>query len=274
MTETLIEHDMKINGVGFEKNDKYSLCHISHFSDELKDIIRKILPEICYGVDEVSTGRSSYSYKATLKEFMLRYEKKTVKAQKGLIGELLAHILIRIFFSEFSVASLYFNTEERSVKKGFDVILVSDYDKTFWITEIKSGELHKDKNSNQTMNDLVGTAKNDLVKRLNSENRSLWINAISGAKDAISESKNWKKSIINILRDTQDASVLGKVKSNEMNTFLTGVLFNDLKDLVSTTSVEAKTNSITVLKEFKTVYVLSIQKETYSKIYDFLKKEV
>ncbi len=36
-----------------------------------------------------------YSYKATVQEFLKRYENKTEKIKKGLIGELLTHIIIK-----------------------------------------------------------------------------------------------------------------------------------------------------------------------------------
>lgn len=83
-----------IDGVVFVKKREYAFCRIEYFSGELKDIIRKQLAGICYGSAKVNTGRIMYSYKTTVQEFLKRYENKTEKIKKGLIGELLTHIII------------------------------------------------------------------------------------------------------------------------------------------------------------------------------------
>lgn len=83
-----------IDGVVFVKKREYAFCRIEYFSGELKDIIRKQLAGICYGSAKVNTGRIMYSYKATVQEFLKRYENKTEKIKKGLIGELLTHIIM------------------------------------------------------------------------------------------------------------------------------------------------------------------------------------
>ena len=45
-------------------------------------------------------------------------KKKPPKTQKGLIGELLTHIIISEFFPEYDVISPYFNLEGEALKKG------------------------------------------------------------------------------------------------------------------------------------------------------------
>lgn len=112
----------KIDGIKFIKTKEYAYCNIEYFSDELKSIIRAHLSEICHGTGKASTGRIMYSYETTIKEFLNRYEKKTTKIKKGLIGELLTHIIISEMFPEYRVISPYFNLEERSIKirnRGF-----------------------------------------------------------------------------------------------------------------------------------------------------------
>lgn len=159
-----------IDGIVLARTKEYAICHIEYFSNELKNVIREHLAAICHGSAKTSTGRIMYSYKATIKEFLNRYEKKPPKTQKGLIGELLTHIIISEFFPEYDVISPYFNLEERSIKKGFDIVLISKEEHDLFIIEVKSGEKHKGKSSDETINDLIGTAKNDLLGRLNDEN--------------------------------------------------------------------------------------------------------
>lgn len=264
----------KIDGVIFVKTEQYAFCCIENFSNELKEVIRERLACICHGSSKVHTGRIMYSYKATVKEFINRYEKKTLLIKKGLIGELLTHVIIAEMFNEYNVISPFFNLEERSIKKGFDMVLVSKKTQDLIIIEVKSGEKHKGKNSDETMSDLLGLAKNDLISRLNDENTSLWHNAVNGAQSVLLNNDDYKQAIINILEDLGDKSVIGTTDSKDINVFLTGVLFTDLIDCISEKNTEGKLLTIAKQKTFKSVFILSIQKETYVKVYKFLINEV
>ena len=42
-------------------------------------------------------------------------------------------------------------------------MLISKEEHDLFIIEVKSGEKHKGKSSDETINDLIGTAKNDLL---------------------------------------------------------------------------------------------------------------
>lgn len=263
----------KIDGVAFVRTKKYAFCHIEYLSDELKGIIRGHLASICYGSAKTNTGRIMYSYKATIKEFLNRYEKKTSKIKKGLIGELITHIIISTMFSEYNIISPYFNLEERSIKKGFDIVLVSKKEHDLFIIEVKAGEKHKGKTSDETMNDLIGLAKNDLISRLNDENISLWHNAINGAQSVLDRNDDYKEAVIDVLEDMGDKSVIGLTNSKDINVFLTGVLFSDFSDSISESNTKTKIDTIAKECKFKSVFGLSMQKETYTKVYEFLKNE-
>lgn len=262
-----------IDGVVFIRTKEYALCHIKYLSDELKDIIRERLSSICYGSAKINTKRVKYSYKFTIKEFLNRYEKKTSKIKKGLIGELLTHIIISEMFLEYDIISPYFNLEERSIKKGFDIILTSKKEHELVIIEVKAGEKHKRKNSDETMNDLIGVAKNDLISRLNDESISLWHNAINGAQSVLDRNNDYKDAIIDVLEDMGDKSVIGLTDSKDINVFLTGVLFSDFSDCISASNIKKKIDTIVKEDKFKSVFALSMQKETFTKVYEFLKGE-
>ena len=263
----------KIDGIVFVKTNEYAYCYIEYFSDELKNIIRQHLVGICHGAVRAKSGRMMYSYKATVKEFLNRYEKKTTKIKKGLIGELLTHIIITEMFPEYTVISPYLNLEERSIKKGFDIVLTNvNYD--LFITEVKAGERHKRKKADQTMNDLIGLAKNDLISRLSDENISLWYNAINGAQIVLDNNTDYKAAIIDVLENMGDKSVIGLLKSQDINVFLTGVLFAELSDCTSEMNTKKKLKAIANEGKFKSVFGMSMQKGTYTKVYNFLKDEV
>ena len=195
-----------IEGVRFKKDKDYAVCHILEFSDELKKLIREQLSFICYGATNTLSTRKIYNYNNTLKEFIKRYDEKKDNTQKGMIGELIIHVLINEFFPEYETVSPFFNIEERSVKKGFDVVLTNKENHMMWITEVKSGELHKGKDANETNIDLLNRAKSDLYSRLNGENQSLWLNAINGAKIALDSKKDLKDAVIEILEEYGDDS--------------------------------------------------------------------
>jgi uncharacterized membrane-anchored protein len=102
-----------IKNVKFIKKSGYALCYIEDFSNELKKIMRERLSAICFGMSDGASGKKLYSYPSTIKEFLKRYESKPPKIKKGLIGELLTHILIAELFPEYAVVSPFFNLEER-----------------------------------------------------------------------------------------------------------------------------------------------------------------
>jgi hypothetical protein len=138
---------------------------------------------------------------------------------------------------------------------------------------VKSGELHKGKTSDETMDDLVSLARSDLLLRLNGENKSLWLNAIHDAKIALDKHSDLKEAVVDILEKLGDKSVDGLVDSKELNVFLTGTLFAPLTDLCCEDKVKQKRMSMSSEDKFKGIFMLSIQKETYEKVYSFLKKE-
>ena len=110
---------------GVEKEDytDYILYYINDLSLELKTEIRNRLVLICHGAEQAKSSSKIYSYKETLKEFIKRYNTDNpswTDRKKGLVGELLVHVVLEIE-GRFTTASPFFNMEERSFKKGYDI---------------------------------------------------------------------------------------------------------------------------------------------------------
>lgn len=263
----------EFRGIQYLKKEKYSLFCIHDFSDEIKEAIREQLSEICHGEDNANTGRRMYNYKNTVKEFLKRYEVKPENTQIGMIGELMVHLILSNYFDEYKSVTPYFNMEERSIKKGYDVVLTEVCSPNLWITEVKSGKLHSNESSNQTMNDLIGTAKRDLAERLNEDNISLWMEAINGAKVSFDRKNTMKDAVIDVLSSWGDDASDGVYTSSDKNVILTGVLFADITDEVSSDNIHRKQQRVERENVFNKVYVLALQKSTYNKVYDFLKEE-
>lgn len=127
-----------IPGVVKENHSDYVLYFVENLIDELKQEIRNRLAAVCHGVDQTQSSLKIYSYKETVKEFIKRY--KTPKddsedRKKGMIGELLVHVILELE-GRFTTASPFFNMEERSFKKGYDVALFETETNELWIAEV------------------------------------------------------------------------------------------------------------------------------------------
>lgn len=263
----------KIDGVYLQIEDGYALCHISKFSDELKQALRDNLTRICYGEENSKSGYVMYRYKPTIKAFLERYEKKPATTQKGMIGEFLSHIIINELFDTFETASPFFNLEEKSIKKGFDLLLYSTTDHNLWITEVKSGELHTGKDENQTTTQLLNTAYNDLKKRLNENEMNHWTNAMNAAKVAVSQHKSYKDAVLNILAGEGEKTYEEKSTSSDNYVFLISNLFFDTNFKTLECTVEKFHEKIIKSNEFADVFCFSIQKSTLNKVVEFLIEE-
>ena len=262
-----------IKGTTLKKTDNYSLFWVSDLSDDLKNVIRSRLSAICHGVGTIELGGDLYCYKSTLKEFLKRYSEKSDDHQKGMIGELLLHILVLEMLDEYEVNSPFFNTEERHVKKGFDIILSKKGENDLWLAESKSGELHAGKNASQTAVDLINAAQSDLYRRLNGDSVSLWLNAINGARLAIAETRDDRAAIISLIKNCGSIADRQEMTSDQINVILVGTVFSDLSDAVAEENIQSKYTRVVNSKKFKQVYIIAIQKHTYKAVYEFLKSE-
>ena len=263
----------ELNGISCCKENKYCLFCINEFTDEIKLELRKQFSIICHGADYAGSGRVMYNYRNTVKEFLKRYEEKSQTTKVGMIGELLIHLLLGCYFDEYKVVTPFFNMEERSIKKGYDVVLTEANDPTIWLTEVKSGQIHNNKNASQTMSEVLNTAKVDLETRLNEENEMLWHEAINGAKIAFDTQNTMKEAVLDVLMSWGDEAYNGKNTSKDKNVILAGVVFSDIRDKVIKDIPQNKQMSVERRGLFNKVYVIALQKETYDKIYQFLREE-
>ncbi len=262
-----------IKGVNFKTNNGLAIFYVEDFSCDFEDVIRDKLSSICHGYNDSLTGYLIYSYKETLKEFIKRYEGRDDTWQKGMIGELLVHILLLVYMPNYKISSPFFNLEERSQKKGFDLILKDINKDELWIVEVKSGNKHKSTSSTGTAINLINKAKVDLSGRLNENNLALWINAINGAKKVYGESLDSKESILKILNDKGDKVCKNSLESQDINVILAGALFHNLDEKIEINTLGKQKNRIDHQKLFKRTSIIAIQKKTFEKIYNFLKKE-
>ncbi len=263
----------ELRGIDCYKEKKYCLFCVNEFTEEIKNELRTQFAAICHGEDYAGSGRAMYNYRNTVKEFLKRYEGKTPEIKVGMIGELLIHLLMGIYFKEYKVVTPFFNMEERSIKKGYDVVLTEVDNPSIWLTEVKSGQLHRNKNANQTMSDLLNTAKTDLQTRLNEENETLWHEAINGAKIAFDTQNTMKDAVMDVLMSWGDEAYNGNNTSKDKNVILSGVVFSDIADAVTQDVPQNKQANVEQEALFNKVYVIALQKGTYDKVYQFIREE-
>lgn len=264
-----------INGVVLEKHEDWAICYIKSLSNELKKLIRKNLATICHGSHISEYGdQPLFGYEATLSSFLGRYEGKSEETKIGMVGEFLAHILITELFDEFHIATAFFNLEEKSIRKGFDLVLYRANDKSIWITEVKSGSQLKGKSHDETTRALLNRARADVHSRLNKQETMYWYNAVNSVRASVSNTKSYKESLVHILNQKGSAAVKHEAKSIESSVMLISALFEPLKPRVSTSTPRVFLESLQKKKQFNSVVVLCIQKETYTRIMGFLASEI
>lgn len=261
-----------MESVIFEKDDQTSstICIVENLSDDLKEIIRKQLSSICQGATRGESGKKIYSYHNTLQEFLVRYDTKPEKIKKGIIGELISHVLFIEFFNEFQIISPLFNMEERSIKKSFDLLLFHSSQETLYYTEVKSGTAKSERSDDKNIS-LLGIAKSDIHQKLNDNNDNNWLNAINGATISL-EKKNIKNEVTKILENCLENSQDGNMESKDKSVILVSVTYNSISDKITLSRVtDYSTKNV---KDFCRCIFFSIQNETYQLIEAFLRAEV
>lgn len=269
-------HMELLPGVIKEDYSDYVLYYIDCLSEELKQEIRRRLVAVCHGTDQAKSHSKIYSYQETVKEFIKRYQSKKNASEvrkKGMIGEVLIHVILEIE-GRFTTASPFFNMEERSFKKGYDIALFEKDTNELWIAEVKSGEIQKSqKSASSAMVGLINTAKNDLKDRLADPNATLWLNALNAARVSMSNSNHQKDAVIKLLEQCADNVVDGINSSNTFNVVLSSALFHPMTERVQSAKVAQKHKKVTAEGIFKKVFVMAVQKGTFEAVYDFLESE-
>lgn len=262
-----------MDGVSFKQVGQYALCCIEYLSDELKDALRGNLTRICHGVDLASRGRAIHKYPATLRSFWDRYSKKPPKTKIGMLGELLSHVVILKLFPSFDVVSPFFNMEEKSIRKGFDLLLYESSNNDVWITEVKSGGMGQGKTPCTATRALLAKARDDLKGRLAEHELNHWHNAINAARNAIHAKADFRDSVLEILDLEGEMAFSNSATAADNNAFLISALFSEVSQRVAEQTISKFTAELASSSVFKTVIVLSLQKGTLERLEEFLKEE-
>ena len=261
---------MAISGVRKIENGNYSIFYIEYLSEEFKQIIRTQLQGIWSGFSEADSLPKYYSYKHTLESFFERFTPKTDETKKGMIGELLAHLLLNNEDNNLTSLSILKNKEEKSIKKGFDIIYCHLEQDKLWYSEVKSGKSESGKKDSTTYNIILqNRAKVSIAAMINERRNSLWESALYDVSEMIKEDKK-KLKLKKLLSDDSP-----KLNSNQKkNVILISVLYHNLNDEIEETSISKFLNATISEDIFEDVIIISIQKSTFEKVSNFLKSEI
>lgn len=155
-----------MEGIDFIDVGKAHLVIVRGVSDEFQDHLRERLAAYCYGASAAGEDTEFYSFDRTMEEFLVRFNSKSRATKIGMAGELLTHILMPVIHPNLSVASVYFNKEERSIKKGFDLTFFESASSSVWYGEVKSGEVINPAMADDKAADLIGLAESSLAEML------------------------------------------------------------------------------------------------------------
>lgn len=255
-----------MDGVSLQEVDNVTVCRVESLSDDLKGLIRDELSAICLGRNLVAEDAAYYSYSKTLKKFLETYDNIAQTQKVGIIGELLAHLLISRHRPDFKIVTLLLNKEELQIRKGFDLVYLSN--KELWYGESKSGELQQG-TPIQKIGRLLSDAKNGIKDYLDGSRTKLWDSAILEASQTLDseEGLTAKELLRNDTSSLQDGIEIKK------NALLVPILFNDINDPIDVDELVRKVQNIANEEVFDDVLVFCIHKSTYSKIVAFLRAE-
>lgn len=261
---------MTIEGVRQINKSNCTLYIIDHFSDDFKQIIRNQLQGIWSGFAESDSLPEFYSYKFTLESFLERYNPKDDNTKKGMIGELLAHILLNHTDNNLTSLSILKNKEEKSIKKGFDIVYCEiDCDK-LWYSEVKSGKSETGTQDSNTYNEiLLNRAKKSINDMILERRNSLWESALIDV-DLMIKENNGKLNLKQIL--SKDSPKL-KIDQKK-NVILISSLYHDIADCIDENNQLSFYNNTILENLFQEIKIVSIQKNTFETVADFLSKEL
>lgn len=261
---------MGINGIKIIEKPQYSIFYIENLSDDFKEIIRNQLKGIWNGFAEADSLPRFYSYKNTLTEFIDRYNSKSSNIKKGMIGELIAHLILNHQDNGLSSLSILKNKEEKSIKKGFDIIYYDIDNNKLWYSEVKSGSSETGTHNSTAYNNiLLNRAKTGISTMIAEKRNSLWESALIDVSLVIKENAG-RLDLKKLLSD--DSPNLNT--NQKKNVILISSLYHNLLDEIDENSVSEFLDNTIIEDIFEEVIIISIQKETYEAVANFLSDEI
>ncbi len=246
------------------------LVILGEISAEFCAHIRARLAEFCYGATTVSEDSSFYSFEKTVAEFLRRYDLKPRKTRLGMAGELVVHVLMPLLQSDLTSAAVYFNKEERSIKKGFDLTFVNSTDLAIWYGEVKTGEVAEPDSADKKAAALVNTAATSVDTMLADRDQlSRWDAALVDTRLTLEAGMADTARVL--LRSDSEAVRQGGTLQKRV--VLAGTVVHELGHCVVTSvGVEAIVAAIASSDRFTEAKILVIQQDSLEAVIAYLRE--
>lgn len=90
----------------------------------------------------------------------------------------------------------------------------------------------------------------------------------------MSNSDHQKQVVLQLLGGISNNVVKQTTSSNQFNVILSSVLFHPLSDSMENKAIEKKYSDVVKEKLFNKTFIIAIQKNTYTAVYNFLESEI
>jgi len=201
--------------------------------ENFEKIIKEEIIEICCGYCNCNI----YDIPEIAKEFLFRVDKENSKDNRhkiGYIGELLYYVFAKYKFPFLKPINPMMNLEERSFKKGFDMLSIEDGN--IWYSEVKSGEISIPIPTllNKINIDKLNSAYSDISSKLDGTNKNT--NYWTTAKSKLLLCTNDASEISNLAKILDSDMRLPKVK----NKIIVSVIFGKTMEQIDEKKIVKK----------------------------------
>lgn len=261
-----------MEGISTVSSGETAVLVLEHVSDELKELLRERLAAFCFGAVEVALDADYYSFEETITELITRFDSKPRATKVGMVGELVVHVLMPSSHPTLSSTAIYFNKEERSIKKGFDLTFHETTKKAIWYGEVKSGHVTKNESADDKTSSLLKTAAADVAGKLSRDaQRSRWDAAIYDA--GLTLESNQAKTVKALLRS--DARQIATGTQIKKNVVLAATVVHSVGHCrVSGDATLRVAEEIVNSSRFDATRILVVQQEELETIVSYLRSEL
>lgn len=243
---------------------------VDFISDEMKSTLRSNLASYCYGAVRIEEDSTFYSFGSTMLQFIQRFDSKARTVRLGMAGELLIHMLVGEIQFPIASAGIFFNKEERNIKKGFDLTFLEPGSSAVWYGEVKSGETEG--TANDKVHALLTTAANDLVQKLRpGAPRSRWESALLDADLTLQSVE--ARTMKTLLR--ADATTFGNGSTPPLNAVLAGVVFHATDHCcIDEDQVRTSAAALVDAAKFRRIKVIAAQQTVFDELVAYIRTEL
>ncbi|WP_010202137.1 hypothetical protein [Salinibacterium sp. PAMC 21357] len=246
-----------------------TLAIVDLISEEFSAHLKERLSAFCFGAVQAAEDASYYSFERTLREFLERYDSKAHSTKIGMAGELIIHALMPHIHPGLTSAAVFFNKEERSIKKGFDSTFYAAASSAIWYAEVKSGEVRSGQSADEKVASLIGLAASGVEQMLGSGAlRSRWDSAIVDAALTLESSE--AATVKKLLRS--DADSIAQQEEFTKNVILAAAVMHEISHCqVSDSHLSSIVADLDSSGRFSATQLLVVQQEAIESLISILR---